>query len=103
MRCSRRAAPPNGVASTYQKREEGKRMAQGPTNFGNGITAPYMFLRAMPFARLPANPQFGMQAVVSDSTTVVSGATVTGGGTNRVAAFYNGTNWVVDASVAGLP
>lgn len=37
----------------------------------------------------------GAVAVVSDSTTTTWGATITGGGSNNVLAFYNGTNWTV--------
>jgi hypothetical protein len=37
----------------------------------------------------------GMLDVVSDSTTKTPGATITGGGTYRVLAFSNGTNWLV--------
>ena len=36
-------------------------------------------------------------AVVTDSNTAVWGATIAGGGSNVVLAFYNGTNWTVAA------
>lgn len=39
----------------------------------------------------------GATSPVSDSTTVVWGATVTGGGANHVLAYCNGTNWTVAA------
>lgn len=37
----------------------------------------------------------GTIAAVTDSTTVVWGATITGTGMNHVLAFCNGTNWTV--------
>jgi hypothetical protein len=40
----------------------------------------------------------GMIMYIIDSPTVVWGdPIITGGGTNRVLAFYNGTNWTVMA------
>ena len=47
------------------------------------------------FAALPAAGTFGRVAMVSDSTTAVWGATITGGGANKVMALDNGTNWTV--------
>lgn len=38
----------------------------------------------------------GSEAAVNDSTTNTYGGTITGGGTNHVHAYCNGTNWVVD-------
>lgn len=52
---------------------------------------------AVAFSGLPATPRFGMIVPISDSTTVVWGATITGGGLNQVLGFYNGTNWTVAA------
>jgi hypothetical protein len=50
-----------------------------------------------PFASLPAASAAnrGSIACVTDSTTVVWGATITGGGGNVVLGFSNGTNWTV--------
>jgi len=50
-------------------------------------------MTAVAFSTLPAaiNSK-GQLAVVSDSTTAVWGATITGGGANVVLAFCNGTN-----------
>jgi hypothetical protein len=39
----------------------------------------------------------GSLSPVSDSTTVTWGATITGGGSNHVLAYCNGTNWTVMA------
>lgn len=47
------------------------------------------------FAALPASPSEGMMAWVNDSNTAVWGATIAGGGTDKVLAVYNGTNWTV--------
>jgi hypothetical protein len=48
------------------------------------------------FATLPV-PVEGMFLTVSDSTTDVWGAVITGGGILRVGAYYNGSNWTVAA------
>lgn len=56
-------------------------------NFGQSM-AP------VPFAALPSGVP-GMLATVSDSNTNVWGAAISGGGSNQVLAFYNGTNWTV--------
>lgn len=49
------------------------------------------------FASLPAcsGTTEGSEAGVSDSTTAIFGATITGGGSNHVLAYCNGTNWTV--------
>lgn len=46
-------------------------------------------------ANLPASPVAGMVAYVTDSNTVTWGATIAGLSSNKVLAFYNGTNWTV--------
>lgn len=46
----------------------------------------------------PCNSTYaGSRAVVSDSSTAIWGATITGGGSNKVGAFCNGTSWTVYA------
>ena len=47
------------------------------------------------FATLPASPQIGQMAYVSDSNTVVWGATIAGSSTNKVLGWWNGTAWTV--------
>lgn len=49
------------------------------------------------FANLPAAAagNAGAMCPISDSTTVVWGATITGGGSNHVLAYSNGTAWTV--------
>lgn len=55
-------------------------------------------LRLVPvaFASLPTAAE-GAIASVNDSSTNVWGATIAGGGANKVLAYYNGTNWTVAA------
>lgn len=64
-------------------------------NAGTAGTAGVLLLRGLAFANLPASPVAGMQATVTDSTTTTWGATITGGGSNTVLAFYNGSAWTV--------
>jgi len=53
---------------------------------------------AQPFASLPACTSIteGYQATITDSTTNIYGATITGSGANHVHGYCNGTSWVVD-------
>ena len=50
---------------------------------------------AYTFATLPSSPSVGRVARVTDSTVTTWGGTVTGGGSNNVLCWYNGTNWTV--------
>jgi hypothetical protein len=52
---------------------------------------------AVAFADVPGTPIEGMMIAVTDSSTNTWGATITGGGSNHVLAYYNGTNWTVAA------
>lgn len=52
-------------------------------------------MQGLAFASLPASPRTGTIAHITDSNTVTWGATIAGGGTNKVLGFYNGTNWTV--------
>lgn len=61
------------------------------TDPGNGC----LLLSPQTFASLSAAGTHGRIAAVSDSTTVVWGATITGGGANKVLAFDDGANWTV--------
>jgi hypothetical protein len=40
----------------------------------------------------------GQQALISDSNTATWGATITGGGSNHVLGYCDGTNWTVAAN-----
>jgi hypothetical protein len=58
-----------------------------------------MRTRPVAFASAPgcgSNTE-GATIAVSDSTVNAWGATITGGGTNHVQAYCNGTNWTVAA------
>lgn len=50
---------------------------------------------AVTFANVPAAPVEGMMLAITDSSTAIWGATITGGGANHVSGYYNGTNWTV--------
>lgn len=63
--------------------------------FAYDLFYPTGHLTAVVFGALPASPVTGAYAAVTDSNTVVWGATIAGGGSNHVLAFYNGTNWTV--------
>ena len=47
------------------------------------------------YANLPASPRTGMVYVVTDSSTNVWGAVISGGGANQVLAWFNGSDWTV--------
>lgn len=55
---------------------------------------PVLQLQPVTFAQLSA-PALGMLAAIWDSSTNTMGASITGGGSFKVLAFYNGTNWTV--------
>jgi hypothetical protein len=50
---------------------------------------------AVVFASAITSPQEGTVQPFTDSTTNTWGATITGGGSNHVLGYYNGTNWTV--------
>jgi hypothetical protein len=64
-----------------------------------GSIADTAFAGPVPFANLPScsSTTEGSRGAVSDSTTNAWGATVTGGGSNHVLAYCDGTNWTVAA------
>lgn len=89
----------------YTQQKKGSMMQVGSKPIcwgtGNGSTATgdvCFYPIAQPFANLPACSAIteGYQASFTDSTTATYGATITGGGTNHVHGYCNGTNWVVD-------
>ncbi len=73
------------------------RNAAGVVEVNNGTAgnSGVLLLRGRTFANLPASPVAGMIATVTDSTTTTYGATISGGGSNKVLAWYDGTNWTV--------
>lgn len=64
-------------------------------NAGTNGTSGVVLLRGRTFANVPATPVTGMELTITDSSTATWGATITGGGSNVVRAWYNGTNWKV--------
>lgn len=77
------------------------RNASGVGEVNNGTLGTYGDLKVraiqhngQKFANLPTGVA-GMTAYVTDSTVNTWGATIAGGGANKVLAFYNGTNWTV--------
>ncbi len=64
-----------------------------------GLIANTAFAGPVPFASLPpcSSTIEGSRAAVSDSTTNTWGATVSGGGSNHILAYCDGTNWTVAA------
>lgn len=59
------------------------------------FAGPGLDLTPLTFSTLPT-PVFGMVRVISDANTTTWGANVTsGGGTDKIAVFYNNTNWTV--------
>lgn len=47
------------------------------------------------FAGLPASPTVGMMVYISNSATNTWGAAITTTGSDKVLAWFNGTNWTV--------
>jgi hypothetical protein len=59
----------------------------------------HSFTFPVPFAQLAAcgSGITDQEAEISDSTTNTWGATITGGGSDRVRGYCDGTNWTVAA------
>jgi hypothetical protein len=80
------------------------RNAAGIIEANNGAAGTYRDLlarglrsNAVTFANAIASPVEGTLQAFTDSTTATWGATITGGGSNHVLGYYNGTNWTVAA------
>ena len=70
-----------------------------PGSLWHGFTGPPVVLGDYPACGTSYDGTVGM---INDSTTAVLGATVTGSGSNHIAMYCNGTNWiVVSASTIG--
>jgi hypothetical protein len=59
------------------------------------VSTGYLTLTPTLFAALPSPATEGMVAWVTDGSTATWGATLAGGGANKVLAVYDGTNWTV--------
>ena len=68
-------------------------------NFRTDFNQSNLPLRLLPItaAQLPAGPLEGMIAVITDATSNVWGTPITGGGSFKVAVYFNGTAWTVFA------
>jgi len=76
------------------------RNAAGVVEINNGTAGNWgvLLLRGTTLSTLTSvitSPVLGMRATITDSTTVTYRATITGGGSNVVPAFYDGSNWIV--------
>jgi hypothetical protein len=76
--------------------------ALGPGGVQHGLQWNGVFGTApLRFSQLPSCPSTGtyslegFEAAITDSTTATFGATISGGGSNHVKAYCNGTNWTV--------
>ncbi len=70
-------------------------VAAGDSKLDGNVITTSVRGTAVAFASVPGTAVEGMLVAVTDSTTNVWGATITGGGANHVLAYYNGTNWTV--------
>lgn len=61
-----------------------------------------LLLGSRTFANLPTSPATYLITVVTDSSTNLLGATIAGGGVNKVLAVYNGSNWKVLGGISGV-
>jgi len=81
---------PNGVNDYFE-------VKSGDANNFKGIRSQYWKGNPVTVANLPTGVE-GMMVPVTDSTTATWGATITGGGSNHVLAYYNGSAWTVAAA-----
>jgi hypothetical protein len=70
----------------------GNEWAQIGSFYGAGVSS---YFRNTAYANLPPATFAGLSASVSDSTTQVWGAAVSGGSSNYAQVGSNGTNWTV--------
>lgn len=59
------------------------------------VKLPNITLQPLTFAALPAARGIGTLAYITDSTVNTWGATIAGGGANKVLGWWNGTHWTV--------
>jgi len=93
---------------TFFSGSDGTIIAKDGVNLGIGTATPQTLLdvagqarvKPVAFSALPAasGALEGTVAAVTDSTTAVWGATITGGGANHVLAWCNGSAWKVIAT-----
>ena len=51
-------------------------------------------LEGYTFTGLPAGPVTGMRTYITDGGTPTYGGNASGGGSNKLPVFYNGSNWI---------
>jgi hypothetical protein len=89
------AANGNGYTGTFSVHPFGL-LTSGTPRMTVSASQPIFTLAPVAFASLGA-PTAGSFAYCSDSNTATWGATIAGGGSNKVLAFFGGTNWTVFA------
>lgn len=87
------------VAMANNSYQDGSGVSSAPTTPEVFSLAGPLTIRANVFSKLAAcgATTEGQTAAVTDSTTATWGATVTGGSTNHIIAYCDGTNWTVSA------
>ena len=53
-----------------------------------------LVLEGYTFSNLPASPVEGMRTYITDGGTPTYGGNASGGGSNKLPVFYNGSNWI---------
>lgn len=81
-------------AGVVSIRKSGANPVVGSDPFGQ-LNVATAGLQGVTYANRPGTPAAGMTIYITDSSTATWGATIAGGGANKVLAFYNGTNWTV--------
>lgn len=99
----------SGTAFPYDASDTAlARNAAGVVEANNGTSGTYRDIltrglrsNAVTFANAIASPVDGTLQAFTDSSTNTQGATITGGGSNHVVGYYNGTNWIVTSGAGG--
>ncbi len=85
----------NEIVIGYQTIGKGSNTA---TIGNDSITETYLkgvvVLEGYTFATLPASPVVGMRTYITDGGTPTYGGNASGGGSNKLPVFYNGSNWI---------
>lgn len=84
-----------GVAGVQIGSPTGGDLGSGAINVQNEARAGSITAREITYAARPGSPVNGQQCNFSDSNTSTWGATIAGGGSNKILGRYNGTNWTV--------
>lgn len=90
-----RTTNPYGIQWGISRDTNLYRSAAGTLKSDGQVVAATIRGAAVTYANRPATPVEGMLVTITDASTATWGATIAGGGANRVLAYYNGTNWTV--------